>query len=481
MRRKIMIICGFILLGCCICGFIFRKDIINFVSSVSSHFSEYNDVLFVDFEKMTGEIKPLNGINNGPKNGYSGDSEEDSWQLDATQMYKDLVIPIVRTHDSEYTYGQDKFIDIHCIFPDFSKNVEDPGSYNFSYTDKYIEAIIETGAEVFFRLGESIDHSGDNLYINPPADYMKWAQICEHIIRHYNEGWASGYEYDIKYWEIWNEPDNDLMWTGTMEEYTELYKTTASYLKKIYPDIYIGGYAAAECDEDIISGFLQSLSSDRENVPLDFFSWHTYTSDPVSYRENAALVREILDENGFENTISILDEWNYVKNWEDLDGITEMVRSVKGASFIAASMITMQNSKVDMAMYYDGQFAYDDFAWCGLYSADTEKLPGYYVFDFFETLYRQKKQVYLSKSETLDNIYGLAVSGEKNCILLTNYKDEENITSVFRLSFTGDRNNAIITRINEKSHERKTTKQKAFFNELVISLKSGETVFIELE
>ena len=41
----------------------------------------------------------------------------------------------------------------------------------------------------------------------PPKDPEKWARICEHIIRHYTEGWADGYHYNIRYWEIWNEPE----------------------------------------------------------------------------------------------------------------------------------------------------------------------------------------------------------------------------------------------------------------------------------
>ncbi len=32
----------------------------------------------------------------------------------------------------------------------------------------------------------------------PPADFNKWAIICEHIIRHYNEGWADEYLYSIE-------------------------------------------------------------------------------------------------------------------------------------------------------------------------------------------------------------------------------------------------------------------------------------------
>ena len=75
--------------------------------------------------------------------------------------------------------------------------------------------------------------------IDPPKDFGKWARICEHVIRHYNEGWADGFHYGITYWEIWNEPDNgptvarNQMWTGTAEQYYELYDVTARHLKSV--------------------------------------------------------------------------------------------------------------------------------------------------------------------------------------------------------------------------------------------------------
>lgn len=81
-------------------------------------------------------------------------------------------------------------------------------------------------------MGESIDHYPKKLYVNPPKFPEKWAKICEHIISHYNEGWANVFYLKIECWEIWNEPDNDKMWTGTKEEFFELYRVTANRLKK---------------------------------------------------------------------------------------------------------------------------------------------------------------------------------------------------------------------------------------------------------
>lgn len=433
----------------------------------------------VDFNDITGEMKALHGINNGPKSGWmetgAGSGE---WRLDMTELYQSVNIPVVRTHDSEYPYGQDQFVDIHCIFPDMERDVDDPEAYYFEKTDKYITAIVESGAQVFFRLGESIDHSGEDKYINPPEDYTKWAKVCEHIIKHYNEGWADGFYYNIVYWEIWNEPDIDAMWTGSMEQYYELYRTTARHLKRVFPNIKIGGCALATVSKDSIQQFLSSLKSDGKETPLDFFSWHTYTNNPDSYAERAELVRKVLDENGYEKTESILDEWNYIENWDDLKGAAEVIHSTTGASFLAASLITLQKSPVDLAMYYDGQYGLADL-WCGLYDSEGKTEPGYYAFFFYNRLCQLGQQV--SMEEELDYIYGCAATGEKNGILLTNFSPLSNEPIIVRLKVRGGGRNVVITRINDQYPEGKVIKEKWFIHRTVMEIGAGEVIYIEIE
>ena len=69
-----------------------------------------------------------------------------------------------------------------------------------------------------YRLGISIEWGSKKYTSLPLWDPQKWAEICAHIIRHYNEGWCDGFYYQISYWEIWNEPENPPMWQGTMED-----------------------------------------------------------------------------------------------------------------------------------------------------------------------------------------------------------------------------------------------------------------------
>ena len=79
--------------------------------------------------------------------------------------------------------------------------------------------------------------------------YKRQAQICIGIIRHYTQGWADGFTFDVPYWEIWNEPDNNLtkpdMWIGEPDTYYRLYETAAKVIKAAFPSIKVGGYAGS--------------------------------------------------------------------------------------------------------------------------------------------------------------------------------------------------------------------------------------------
>ncbi len=199
----------------------------------------------LDFEKQLGRIKPMHGVGQPPMLGIN---------CSRFSYLKDANIPYSRLHDVGGFWGGSRFVDIPNIFRDFDADENDEASYDFAYTDLLINALMENDCEPVFRLGVSIEnHPEIKVYrIFPPKDMPKWARICEHIIRHYNEGWADGYHYNIKYWEIWNEPDNgrnnleNMMWQGTKEEYYELYRVTSKHLRSCFGDsIKIGGYASS--------------------------------------------------------------------------------------------------------------------------------------------------------------------------------------------------------------------------------------------
>ena len=260
--------------------------------------------LTVDFDRIVGKIKPVNGVNNGPLTC--------NFAQDARPYFKEAAFPFARLHDSEYPMGSGEFVDVDCLFKMLSCDENDPASYNFTLTDEYLKAIDETGARMIYRLGATIEHQPVKVHANPPKDSMKWARICEHIIRHYNEGWADGLHLNIEYWEIWNEPElsGHQCWTGTTEEYCKFYKTVVTYLKGKFPQLKFGGPAASWPTSDFVRQFFASLTEDGQRTPLDFFSWHAYLTDPKQAAKLAGEVKDMLAEYGYPEAESVMEEGN---------------------------------------------------------------------------------------------------------------------------------------------------------------------------
>ncbi|MBE6609899.1 MAG: hypothetical protein E7634_04455 [Ruminococcaceae bacterium] len=375
-----------------------------------------------------GVIRPLHGVNSGPMTKV--------FTYDARPQFLEAGFPFARLHDVEYPYGSGEFVDIPCIFKDFDADETCPESYNFGLTDEYIRRCIEVGAEPIFRLGVSIEHAPVKRYVYPPKDFNKWARICEHIIRHYNEGWANGYEWNIRYFEIWNEADNCLrggtnMWLGTPEQFFELYRVSATHLKKCFPRLKIGGCAFTRAESEFMERFFEYLNDRKEEgerVPLDFYSWHLYYSDIEKMVEEADKARRLTDRYGYGDTENIFDEWNYMRDWSDQSDSYVTLKSHVGAAFCGASLCAMQTrTDIDAAAYFEADVVKE---WCGIFEVDemsigskkatVKPLKPFYAFKAFNELYKlgYEKRVFCDT----ENIYACAASdGKRWGMLISNY------------------------------------------------------------
>ena len=326
-----------------------------------------------DFNAVQGRMKPVHGVNNAAR-------QTDYGPL--LPAFVDLRVPFSRLHDTGGTYGGCHYVDIANVFPDFSADADDPASYDFTLTDCYIRPLVEAGIQVMYRLGTTIEHEPKKYRIFAPPDPEKWADVAEHIVRHYNDGWAEGFHLGIQYWEVWNEPDglNPACepygcpnWIGTAEDYYRLYSLTANRIKRFHPEVKVGGYSSCYIlgkfengrwvagDASYFTDFLRYISAEETKAPLDFFTWHGYLG--CRYLEKIEIesdfVDKTLNEYGFTQTERIDAEWNInVCDAETDDRRTQYYinyRNEKGASHCAAALFEMQRCNVDAAMFYETQ------------------------------------------------------------------------------------------------------------------------------
>ncbi len=421
-----------------------------------------------DFGKIIGKMKPLHGVNSGPRTKV--------FTYNASDLFVGMGIPLCRLHDVEYPYGSGEFVDMHCIFKSFDADETDPDSYCFGLTDKYIEAIRDVNADVIYRLGESIEHAPVKRYVYPPRDNEKWARIAEGIIRHYNEGWADGHKWNITYWEIWNEPDLDIardekkMWVGSEAQFYDFYEAVAKHLKSCFPDLKIGGPAIAG-NAQWADRFLAEMS--KRNVPIDFFSWHKYSSDVSAYLSHDKVMRELLKRHGYSDAETILDEWNYMEDWRDQPPSFKKLVGMTGAAFSAACLIAFQHSGIDAATYFEADVVKE---WCGLFEVEDMSIDtfaskvrrgklkprrSYYSFAAFNELYRLENETECGSDD--GSVYVCAASnGESAGLMLVTYKSDVSDTPT-EISFSNIPRGAKTVRVylTDKDNERTLEKEIA--------------------
>jgi xylan 1,4-beta-xylosidase len=119
-------------------------------------------------------------------------------------------------------------------------------------------------------------------YISPPKDWDRWAALVHALAGHLLERYGDevlGWDF-----EVWNEANLEVFWSGTRDEWLRLYDVTARAVKEVDPRIPVGGPSSAA------AGWVDSLLEHAQaaGVPVDFVSTHTYGSPPLDLRPTLA-------------------------------------------------------------------------------------------------------------------------------------------------------------------------------------------------
>jgi hypothetical protein len=252
--------------------------------------------IILDLSEITGEMKPLLGVNAGPS--PIGDYHNPI----LTNQYQSIGVRSIRNHDIYRAHSMSGF------YPDRTCNPETRTCYNFFTSDSSFSKIIEGGFEPYFRIGDGYD------MVKPPSpqEYENWSDAAVKVISHYREGLWDGFISDMKYVEIWNEPDNIHFWPKphTAEDFFHLYSITAKKIKMAFPDLKVGGPGftqgaiKTENGRQFVRSFLAFVK--KNNIPLDFISWHMYSNNPDDYEEAGLFFDSLLAEYELENVKTIV-------------------------------------------------------------------------------------------------------------------------------------------------------------------------------
>lgn len=168
----------------------------------------------------------------------------------------------------------------------------DSVAYDFSAIDAIYDRLLGIGLRPVVELSfmpRSLARDPDTTVfdyraiVSPPRDLGDWGRLVsafvEHLIDRYGRDEIAAWAF-----EVWNEPNLEVFWTGTLDDYFALYETTAAAIKAVDPGLRVGGPATAA------AGWVgEMLERTRgSGVSLDFLATHCYGSPPLDIAQIAA-------------------------------------------------------------------------------------------------------------------------------------------------------------------------------------------------
>ena len=192
----------------------------------------------------------------------------DQWRQDLLRVQREAGIQSVRCHG---------------LFDDeMGIAARGAGNFNFLYVDQIYDFMLDHGVRPFVELSfmpEAFASSANRIFaykgnVSPPRKWQDWHDMVyaftDHCVKRYGIAEVEGWKF-----EVWNEP-NISFWAGSQEDYFELYRQSATAVKKVDKRLMVGGPSTAQLAwiPDLIQYCI------RQDVPIDFVSTHVYPDDP---------------------------------------------------------------------------------------------------------------------------------------------------------------------------------------------------------
>jgi len=245
---------------------------------------------------------------------------DEALRLAVTDLGAERVRAHAVFHDDLHVYREQDGVPVH----------------DFGLVDKVYDRVLEHGLKPVVELAYMPrDLASDpdatvfayGAIISPPSDWGRWADLCGALAAHLVDRYGID---EVATWgfEVWNEANLEVFWTGTRDEYVRLYEEAARAVKAVDERLLVGGPASAAAGW--LGPFLDGV--EQRDAPLDFVSTHTYGNTPLD-------VRSMLEGRGRGDLEVWWTEWGITPThfYEVTDGAF-------GAPFVLHGMKAAQTS-----------------------------------------------------------------------------------------------------------------------------------------
>lgn len=284
-------------------------------------------------------------------------------------------------------------IRIDHLYDSYQVVGRDDNGLTFDWTrlDAVVNTIISTGAKPVLALSYMPNViAKDGVIINPPNDWNEWSLVVQKTIEHYSGKGARN--LNGVYYEVWNEPDLAQFgsWKlGGEKNYLTLYRYAAIGANNAQNvnQFFLGGPSTTGLYKNWIIALAESGNR------LNFFSWHSYLSDPEQFAtDQRNIISWLVQYPSYTLLPKLITEFGFTGSKSNGYG------TMYGAAHTAAVIRQLISGGPTYLMSFqlkDGPNQSDGSGW-GLITHDDnglKKKPRYSVYSFIDTMTGTRMQL----------------------------------------------------------------------------------------
>lgn len=231
-----------------------------------------------------------------------------------------------------------RYIRIDHIYDFYDIVKGSPGnlSFDFSKFDGVIDDILATGAKPYVALSYMPPAITGGDILSVPNNWGDWQLTVQKTIEHL----SGTRKISDVYYEVWNEPDLFGKWHYSgAKNYLTLYTYAArgAQAARVSQPFKIGGPAITALYKNWFDALAKHVLAN--NLRLDFFSWHRYTTDIDQYKKDMTNAKEWLaNYPQLEPTLQL-----HITEWGPDSEVNPVYDGANSAAHTVAGSIEMIN------------------------------------------------------------------------------------------------------------------------------------------
>lgn len=176
------------------------------------------------------------------------------------------------------------------------------GQWDFTILDRFVNEAVARNQEITLVLGQSpawaSARPGDVSYNGKgapaePRNIQDWRDYVSTV--------ATRYRGRIKFYEIWNEPNDRTFYSGSIPKMVELTNEAAAILKSVDPTNTVIS------PPPYVTGWLDDFLAAGGAANVDVIGYHAYSTPPEEFGRAIANARLVMEERGL---LGVKPLWN---------------------------------------------------------------------------------------------------------------------------------------------------------------------------